>query len=283
MSPVIQEMTMVKYFSQHLGHLAGFTLFSVILSSNALAQSQYPFSIFKPSLQSIPSSTSSEAVLRTTHAGLQFDGSQALNEGQLVSLTGTKTDSIIRSVERCVGTLHVPSTYDTYTSQYTTPGIAKARFLSKKVAPAPGLRVVIRNTTTGIDQQSNPYTDREYIRNDYSEPFVVKQGISHSHRYLAVVPGINTFAYQVRQGNKVVESGVFTATISVATKADEPPTGSRFDSNAPLVNSPNPCDPAPEISPTLPDIQPLIDQYNQIPEIPPIPPDIQQLIDQYKP
>jgi hypothetical protein len=224
-------------------------------------------------------------VLRTTHVGLQFDGSQALNEGQLVSLIGTKTDSIIRSVERCVGTLHVPSTYDTYTSQYTTPGIAKARFLSKEVAPAPGLRVVIRNTTTGIDQQSSPYTDREYTQSDRSEPIVVKQGTSHNSRYLAVVPGVNTFTYQVRQGSKVVESGVFTATISMATKADEPLTGSRFDSNDPLVNSPNPCDQTNVLDThsnssdtRVPEINPV-----QMPEIPPIPPDIQQLIDQYKP
>lgn len=277
---------MPEHLLQRIGRLAGLILSPIIFSSSVLAKPQKVSPIPVLDFLSEPDSTALESALRrgrvglrNNQAGLQFGDSQVLNEGELVSLTGTTTSSTLREPGRCVGTLYIPPNYDTITSPYTTPGVAKARFISKTVLPASGLRVAIRNTTSGIDQTLSPYTDREYTQGDHSEGFVVKQAVVHSSRYLAVIPGRNTFNYQIKRGDTVVESGSFTAMMTVKARADKQPVDSGFNSPAfgsnPFDTSSSPCDQPSSADIKVPDIPPL-----HIPEVPPLPPDIQRLLDQ---
>jgi hypothetical protein len=283
-------MEMPEHLLHRVTWLVGLVLSPIIFSSSVLAKPQLVFPIPTIGVLSEPASKALENALRnrqvglqlSRQVGLQFEDSQTLNEGKLVSLTGTTTTTIAREPGRCVGTLYIPPIYDTITSPYTVAGSAKARFLSKTVPPASGLSVVIRNTTSGIDQSLSPYTDREYSQSDHSESFIVKQDTVHSARYLAVIPGMNTFTYQIRENDKVIESGSFTAMIAVETKADKQSTAASFNSTTlssnPFDSLSSPCEQPNSTDIKVPDLEPL-----QIPEVPVLSPDdIQQLLDQPK-
>ncbi len=88
-----------------------------------------------------------------------------------------------------------------------------AWFVSKTLLPSSGLRVVIRNITPNANPNVIPYTDRKYDGGNRSESFLLGKGSSHNSRYFIVQPGLNTFSYQIRRGNEILESGSFTETI----------------------------------------------------------------------
>lgn len=150
-----------------------------------------------------------------TQTGLKFRNSPVLNVGVLYSLLVTETYQVDSG--RCHGPVYL-SEPETRTRNYTAEPAGRAVFISKTM-PAPGLRVVIRNVTPGIDQNPSPYTDREYDKAPTSEGFKVNVGTAHSGRYLAVREGKNDFSYEIKQANSVIESGSFTATIERQTKA----------------------------------------------------------------
>lgn len=153
---------------------------------------------------------------QSSDTGIQFKDSPSMNQGKLVTthVSGESTPP-----GSCNGPLYVPSPFPSIPTYATWKSYTKAWFVSQKVPPAPGLRVLIRNTTKTIDQSSTPYTDREYDQGDRSESFTVEEGTSHNNRYLAVVPGWNSFSYQIQRGNEIVESGSFDARIDSETKS----------------------------------------------------------------
>jgi hypothetical protein len=160
------------------------------------------------SVQSIPS------------VGLFFQGSDVLNQGKIVSFTETYTAPSVRKDGYCLGGSYYPPEYIYQSYSRTTIGQTSASFRSDKTPPARGLRVVIRNVTAAIDQSSIPYTDREYHQGDRSESFVLKRDVSHDSQYLAVVQGSNEFRYEIKNNLEVVESGTFTAIVSLENKVD---------------------------------------------------------------
>jgi hypothetical protein len=85
-------------------------------------------------------------------------------------------------------------------------------FISEKTPPAPGLRVVIKNTTNAIEPA--PYTDREYDMGARSESFIAAMDTEHQNRFLALQNGVNRFTYAIKRGHQVIESGQFAAQIS---------------------------------------------------------------------
>jgi len=85
-------------------------------------------------------------------------------------------------------------------------GSVTAWFMSPDAPPAPGLRVVVTNTSV----PSGSYTDRAYDRDQGSESFTIQQGTHHDDRYLAVKSNSNTFAYEIKQGDKTIGAGYFT-------------------------------------------------------------------------
>jgi hypothetical protein len=89
----------------------------------------------------------------------------------------------------------------------------KARFVSNKTLPAPGLRVVVRNLSIGGN--TIPYTDREYTDNRFSEKFYIFPYNEHRMKYLAVTKGDNRMSYEIKRGNQVLESGEFIVKIAV--------------------------------------------------------------------
>jgi hypothetical protein len=284
-----QELTMRQTSLQKIAPFAGFILSPVIFSTTVLAQTPNIPSVKRLSppptaniLETVKTNIL-ETVSKNDRVGIQFQGAPRLNEGKLLFLTGTKTDTKDVSLGSCLGSLYIPPNTVTTTTPYTTQVGAKAAFISKTTPPAAGLRVIIQNTTPEIDQSIRPYTDREYNQGDRSEAFTVKQDITQNSRYLAVTPGMNQFTYQIKQGSAIIESGSFTALIEPETKVDKQPDVS--DTHMPFFagSSNHQCE-APQLPDTSPDTNVEIPDIGdlKIPEVPPIPPDIQQLIDEYK-
>lgn len=178
----------------------GFSLLSVPLMLN-LTQAQAQAQARSPVLQS----------------GFKFQASQELNVGTIMTLSVTETYTVDSG--GCHGPFYY-SNFQTRTRQHIEE-TGRAEFMSSTVLPAPGLRVVIRNVTSGINQNPSPYTDREYNKALMSEGFKVSFSTSHNGRYLAVQPGKNNFSYEIKRGNAVLESGAFTASIDHQTKSIE--------------------------------------------------------------
>jgi hypothetical protein len=284
-----QELTMRQTSLQKVAPFAGFILSPVIFSTTALAQTADVPSV---NVLSPPAVTANiletvktnilETVSKNDRVGIQFQGAPRLNQGKLLFLSGTKTDTKDVTLGSCLGSLYIPPNTVSTTTPYTTQLGAKASFISKTTPPAAGLRVIIQNTTPEIDRSIRPYTDREYSQGDRSESFTLKQDITQNSRYLAVTLGRNTFAYQIQRGSQIVESGSFTTLIETEAKADKQPEFSDTHIST-STNSSNHCPnqfEAPQFPDTnvkIPDIEDL-----KIPEAPPLPPDIQQLLDEYK-
>jgi hypothetical protein len=261
---------MLQPYLQEIGQFTGLILSPAIFSTSVFAQ--IPNAIPSVDALSQPATTakSLETLPKNDRVGIQFQGTLVLNEGKLLSLTGTRTNTKAVSVGKCLGSLYVPPNTVTTTTPYTTQVGARASFISHTTPPAPGLRVIIQNITPEIDQSVNPYTDREYFQGDRSEAFMIKQDITQSSRYLTVTPGINRFTYQIQQGKQIVESGSFTTSVTVETKADKQP-----ESSESLNEASNECEqkePSHEVE--VPDIEPS--------KIPSLSPEVQQLIDESK-
>jgi hypothetical protein len=257
--------------SQRIAQFAGLVLSPVLFSASVCAQTPgvealSPFPATAKSLETVP---------KNDQVGIQFRAMPILNEGKLLFLTGTRTDTST-TAGRCFGSNYVPPSTVTRETPYATQVGASASFISKTTPPATGLRVIIENITPAVDQSSRPYTDREYVQGDRSEAFTVKQDIAQSSRHLTVTPGMNTFAYQIQRGKQIVESGSFTTVIETETKADVQPEFS--ESHFPTLNEvSNPC--APLELPHIEDVE--VPNFEQtFPEISALSAEIQQLIDE---
>jgi hypothetical protein len=91
-----------------------------------------------------------------------------------------------------------------------------AYFISSKTPPAPGLRVVIQNQTVG--SETLPYTDREYDQGSRSQAFTVSPGDEHKSKYLALLAGDNRMTYQIKRGDRVIDSGEFMVKLAIADR-----------------------------------------------------------------
>jgi hypothetical protein len=120
--------------------------------------------------------------------GLEFEGSRSLNVGNLV-----ETEYVGDCPGREVST-------------------QTARFTSDSLPPGDSQRVVIKNMTRGMGE--TPYSDREYDKGRVSEGTSVKFGTSHDSQFFIVLPGENTFQYEVRRRDVPVATGTFTAMIN---------------------------------------------------------------------
>lgn len=94
-------------------------------------------------------------------------------------------------------------------------GTLRGQFVSETVPPASGRRVIIRNVTEGMKSDPYPYSDREYSEGQYSEGF--EFGIDDRHRTqtFSVLEGENKFEYEIREKDRVIEQGSFTAGVIV--------------------------------------------------------------------
>ena len=96
----------------------------------------------------------------------------------------------------------------------TDSGSKKAWFTSSKTPPAPKRRIVVKNVTRGLESNPFPYTDREYDKGRSSESTQMAFGTNHRGSYLSVIAGENQFEYAIKENNKVIDSGSFTAVIA---------------------------------------------------------------------
>ncbi|MCU0542206.1 MAG: hypothetical protein MUE44_08430 [Oscillatoriaceae cyanobacterium Prado104] len=161
-----------------------------------------------PIQSDITNAQSSPPAMQT---GLQFQESKEFNVGAVTTLSVTETDLVDSG--KCVGQFYLPS-LQTRTRTYEEQVAGKAAFISHSTLPAPGLRVTIRNVTSGLDRDPYPYTDREYDKPPMSEGFKVDFDIQHRGSFLAVRPGNNDFSYEIKRDDTIIEIGTFTARIN---------------------------------------------------------------------
>jgi hypothetical protein len=124
--------------------------------------------------------------------GLYFSAEQGLNNAKLQG---------VRYVGECPG---------------GQSAMAQAKFISSKTQPAPGLRVVIRNSGDLIEGQA-PFTDRKYDQGKFSERLVMGLDDRHRQSFLAMQSGTNRLRYEIKRGDAIVESGNFEVMISNET------------------------------------------------------------------
>ncbi len=98
----------------------------------------------------------------------------------------------------------------------------RAWFVSPSLPPAPNLRVIIRNVTAGMNQNPSPYTDRTYDKGWISEELTLDFGTKHNGDSFVLADGKNSLTYEIKQGDRVLESGSFNATIT-RRKTPAPP------------------------------------------------------------
>ncbi|EGJ30671.1 MULTISPECIES: hypothetical protein [Moorena] len=89
----------------------------------------------------------------------------------------------------------------------------EARFTSSTTPPARKRRVIVKNITRGVASDPFPYTDREYDEGRSSEGTRMSFGTRHDSKEFHVLDGENTFEYEIKERDRVLESGVFTAVI----------------------------------------------------------------------
>lgn len=92
-------------------------------------------------------------------------------------------------------------------------GTVSARFMSATTPPAPGRRVIVRNVSLGVRDNPFPFTDRDYSQGRSSEATLMSYGIKQELRTFSVIPGLNNFEYEIKQGDRVIDKGNFQATI----------------------------------------------------------------------
>lgn len=90
----------------------------------------------------------------------------------------------------------------------------RAWFVSPTLPPAPNLRVIIHNATAGINQNPSPYTNRTYDKGWISEELILGFGTQHNGDAFMLTDGKNDFTYEIKQGDRVLESGSFNAIIT---------------------------------------------------------------------
>ena len=153
--------------------------------------------------------------------GLEFENSRFFNAGSIATLLVTENTTLHDESSICPGSefISLGSSSSETTRTYTEVKPAKVKFISSTTPSAPGLRVIIRNITKGIDQNPSPYTNRKYDKSSFSEKFQLRFGTNHSSQYLAVREGKNNFSYEIKRNDTVVETGTFIASIYHETKS----------------------------------------------------------------
>ncbi len=90
-----------------------------------------------------------------------------------------------------------------------------ASFISDKTPPAPYRRVIIHNITKGISANPYPFTNREYDeRRSSSETARTTLGTTHDGKYFNLIEGANEFEYEIKERDRVIDSGKFSAQIA---------------------------------------------------------------------
>ena len=96
-------------------------------------------------------------------------------------------------------------------------GSIKGWFTSSETVPTTNRRVIIRNISRGMSPEEPPYTDREYFKGRASEGIAMRFGNQHDDRFFRVLPGLNTFEYEVRNGDTVIKRGLFKSQVFKST------------------------------------------------------------------
>ncbi|MGQ9871200.1 hypothetical protein [Leptodesmis sp.] len=88
-------------------------------------------------------------------------------------------------------------------------GTVPARFMSTATLPAPGRRVIVRNVSLGVRDNPFPFTDRDYSQGRSSEATLLAYGTKQELKTFSVIPGVNSFEYEIKQGDRVIDKGNF--------------------------------------------------------------------------
>ncbi len=138
----------------------------------------------------LPSPVQAQVPIVQKDAGLEFEGFGTPNTARIV-------DTIYQG--ECSG---------------EEKGEVKARFYSTATPPGSGRRVVIRNVSRGLSDDSVPFTDRDYSQGRTSESTTVEFGTKHELTHFVMLEGQNSLEYEIKQGDNPIDRGSFTAQIS---------------------------------------------------------------------
>jgi hypothetical protein len=97
-------------------------------------------------------------------------------------------------------------------------GRITAVFHSNITLPAEDLEVEIRNVTAGIDDDPYPNIERDYDEGSTSERADIGFGADQirvfiGRRTMAVMPGLNRFEYEIKDGDRIVDQGEFATRV----------------------------------------------------------------------
>jgi hypothetical protein len=96
--------------------------------------------------------------------------------------------------------------------------VKTARFTSSQTRSGDKRRVIVRNITRGLPSDPAPYTNREYYQGRASEATKMEFGTKHSSKRFRVLPGTNEFEFEIRDRDRVIDAGRFTALIEKDTR-----------------------------------------------------------------
>jgi hypothetical protein len=100
-----------------------------------------------------------------------------------------------------------------------TGSIPKGRFQSSATPPTSNRRVLIKNVTSGMENNPYPYTDRNYDTGEFSERFDFGLDSSHRNKSLSVLEGENKLKYAIQQkeneNENVIEEGELMVKVEI--------------------------------------------------------------------
>lgn len=122
----------------------------------------------------------------------QVRGVESQNKAQIIVRNENSLDANlvkfkqVEYVGQCPGTV-------------ITGNLPKGRFQSSTTSPNSNRRVIIKNVTSGMENNPYPYTDRNYESGDFSERFDFGLDSSHRNKFFSVLEGENKLKYAIQQ------------------------------------------------------------------------------------
>jgi hypothetical protein len=142
----------------------------------------------------------------------QVRGVESQNKAQIIVRNENSLDANlvkfkqVEYVGQCPGTV-------------ITGNLPKGRLKSSTTSPNSNRRVIIKNVTSGIENNPYPYTDRNYESGDFSERFDFGLDSRHRNQSLSVLEGENQLKYAIQQkeneNENILEEGELMVKVEI--------------------------------------------------------------------
>ncbi len=96
-----------------------------------------------------------------------------------------------------------------------TGNLPKGRFKSSTTPPISNRKVLIKNITSGMDNDPSPYTDRNYENGEFSEGFDFGLDSHHRTQSFSVLGGTNKLHYTIKDHEEIKEEGELMVQVEI--------------------------------------------------------------------